>query len=70
MLHFFQYTSNQQMRLHCSKSHPKYVLPPPGTIMNINAIKKNAELNKMHNVNFELTPILPKLGLASKVPEV
>lgn len=39
---FFQFIANQALRIHISKNHPEYELPPPGTVMNKNALKKEA----------------------------
>lgn len=38
-----RFLTNQIMRNHCTKQHPDYALPPPGTIMNKGALQRIAE---------------------------
>lgn len=44
------------MRLHVTKRHPEYQLPPPGTVMNKSALKRIQEINTKYNVNYSTTP--------------
>ena len=40
---------NQAMRQHVAKRHPEFELPPPGTIMNKNALKRIEEFSSKYN---------------------
>lgn len=43
---FQKFLVNQSMRIHCTKTHPEFVLPPPGTVMNKQALKRMQELSR------------------------
>lgn len=46
---------NQSMRIHCTKTHPDYKLPPPGTVMNKQALKRMHELSLKRPQNTTVT---------------
>lgn len=58
------------MRIHCTRNHPEYELPPPGTVMNKVALQKINAINSKYNVNLTNLSIpkkaLPMVDLPSK----
>uniref|UniRef100_A0A336LTD6 CSON004401 protein n=1 Tax=Culicoides sonorensis TaxID=179676 RepID=A0A336LTD6_CULSO len=56
-----KYLVNQQLRIHITRNHPEYDLPPPGTVMNKNALKRIHAVTEKYNVQ-----VSPSVGLSSR----
>lgn len=42
---------NQALRIHVTRNHPDYQLPPPGTVMNKSAIRKMEEIKAKYGTD-------------------
>lgn len=58
---FQSYLVNQQLRIHITRNHPEYDLPPPGTVMNKSALKRINAVTEKYKVQ-----VSPSVGLSSR----
>lgn len=58
---FQKYLVNQQLRVHITRNHPEYDLPPPGTVMNKSALKRINAVTEKYKVQ-----VSPSVGLSSR----
>lgn len=42
---------NQALRIHVTRNHPEYELPPPGTVMNKSALKRIQEIKEKYGTD-------------------
>lgn len=56
-----KFLENKTLRAHCTHSHPDYVLPPPGTVMNKKALARVGEILEKYHVHAHHSSVPRKL---------